>query len=172
MTQGLRFMVLGELPRRERVNDEFTGKSETDNKASHTTLYDFIKENRFTGTVRATDIMNVSGKVIMSTYSATFKDSVLIGFRSSTSIIDGDKSRSVKLDDAVARRELMIKMLLKPLSSLEVVSQNVSTAFTGNGERVAREEWEAVKRLTEQVLEESELAKAKMDRKMRKMGKQ
>ncbi len=134
----------------DRRRNEYVKADDT-----NTRLIDFLERNKFTGTVRATDVFSRPGKVIVSSYSAAFKSSDLVGFSATTSVRDGKGGRILKLDDELSRRELLLRLLLKPLSDVEITEAAIEETLEGNV--VNKEDWESIRRVAKQIAGEEGL---------------
>ncbi len=130
--------------------------SPSNTKSGGSTLLDFLEQTRFTGIVRGTDVMDKQGRRIVSTFMATFEDSVMTGLSSATFIVDDKGVRKIETDEGIARREVIVKMLSKPVSSLEISRQKPEEAEHSDVKKISLEEWEVAKHVARQILSDGQ----------------
>ena len=135
--------------------------SAEDKQRGGITLYEFISKERFTGIVRGVDIMSGPNFRVVSKYAAVFRRSELEALSAVTVVFDGSAVHELALSQAsggmsVALRELILKLLLKPVSQLELVSyENLdASALNEQGHFVAvdRELWSTAKALARSII--------------------
>ena len=122
------------------------------------TLYEFLNATRFTGIIRGTDITDRKGERIVTTYMGVFEDSRLTGISAAVHRISSEGVHELRIDGSLAMRETIVKMLLKPVSSLEVVRKDdIKHLVNGNRDSKVKEvpaaTWEEAKKLAGQIIQ-------------------